>query len=75
MCAGVCPSIIEFVPNDDRVTPPAAASFSLVMLGSTPNGDAYTRSEYAGMLDEAGFKDTEIVPLAPSPQSAVIAVA
>jgi cyclopropane fatty-acyl-phospholipid synthase-like methyltransferase len=67
--------IIEFVSNDDRVTPPAAASFSLVMLGSTPEGDAYTRSEYHRMLEEAGFRDPEIRALAPSPQSAVIAVA
>jgi precorrin-6B methylase 2 len=29
--------IVEFVPNDDRVTPPPAASFSLVMLGTSPS--------------------------------------
>ena len=67
--------IIEFVPNDDRVTPPASASFSLMMLGSTPEGDAYTRSEYHRMLEASGFRDTEIEPIGPSPQSAVIAVA
>ena len=39
--------ILEFVPNDDRVSPPVPAMFSLTMLGSTPKGDAYTLAEYA----------------------------
>src|SRR5690606_3390801 len=34
-------AIVEFVPNDDRVTPPEVATFSLIMLASTPAGDAY----------------------------------
>lgn len=67
--------IIEFVPNDDRITPAAAATFSLVMLGSTPEGDAYTQSEYRQMLEASGFHDTEIAPIGPSPQTAVIAIA
>ncbi len=49
-------AIVEFVPNPDRVTPPSAAGFSLVMLAMTPEGDAYTFEEYAGMLARAGFK-------------------
>ena len=32
---GGCVAIVEFVPNPDRVTPPEAASFSLVMLATT----------------------------------------
>ena len=48
--------IVEFVPNDDRITPPPAASFSLVMLGTTPEGDAYTFDEYRRMLADAGFQ-------------------
>jgi ubiquinone/menaquinone biosynthesis C-methylase UbiE len=46
---------LEFVPNEDRVTPPAEASFALVMLGTTPAGDAYTFSEFDGMFQRAGF--------------------
>ena len=65
--------IVEFVPNEDRVTPPASAGFSLVMLGSTPEGDAYTYAEYDSMLREAGFPSSEFHPLAPTAQSAVIA--
>jgi 2-polyprenyl-3-methyl-5-hydroxy-6-metoxy-1,4-benzoquinol methylase len=65
--------IIEFVPNEDRVTPPAAASFSLVMLGTTPEGDAYTFAEYQSMLAESGFREAALHPLPPTAESAVIA--
>jgi SAM-dependent methyltransferase len=67
--------IVEFVPNDDRITPPPAASFSLVMLGTTPEGDAYTFDEYRQMLTEAGFRDAQLHPLPPTAESAVIAAA
>jgi len=67
--------IIEFVPNEDRVTPPPAASFSLIMLGTTPEGDAYTFSEYQRMLADAGFRDPELHPLPPTAESAVVATA
>ena len=39
--------ILEFVPNPDRVSPPMAAGFSLMMLATTPAGDAYTLAEIA----------------------------
>ena len=67
--------IVEFVPNEDRVSPPPAASFSLVMLGTTPEGDAYTFAEYQEMLAEAGFKNAKLHPLPPTAESAIIAVA
>ncbi|MDB6004296.1 MAG: Methyltransferase type 12, partial [Prosthecobacter sp.] len=67
--------IIEFVPNEDRVTPPAAASFSFVMLGTTPEGDAYTFEQYRQMLTDAGFSDATHHPLPPTAESAVIATA
>jgi ubiquinone/menaquinone biosynthesis C-methylase UbiE len=46
---------LEFVPNDDRVTPPMAAAFSLTMLVSTVAGDAYTLRELESMYRNAGF--------------------
>ena len=67
--------IVEFVPNDDRITPPPAASFSLVMLGTTPEGDAYTFAEYRTMLAEAGFREATLHPLPPTAECAVIATA
>jgi ubiquinone/menaquinone biosynthesis C-methylase UbiE len=48
-------AIVEFVPNEDRVTPPGSAGFSLIMLATTPEGDAYTFKEYTDMLAQSGF--------------------
>lgn len=67
--------IIDFVPNEDRISPPPSASFSLVMLGTTPAGDAYTFAEYQQMLEHSGFSDAALHSLLPTAQSAVIAVA
>jgi 2-polyprenyl-3-methyl-5-hydroxy-6-metoxy-1,4-benzoquinol methylase len=66
-------AILEFVPNDDRVSPSIPAAFSLVMLGGTPAGDAYTFRELRGMLEEAGFRDAAQWPLPMSPQTLVTA--
>jgi SAM-dependent methyltransferase len=65
--------LLEFVPNDDRVSPPEAAAFSLVMLADTPRGDAYTRAEYERMLRAAGFGRIELHELRPSPQQVILA--
>ena len=66
--------IIEFVPNDDRISPHVPASFALVMLGSTPEGDAYTFAGYSRMLTDAGFHSPAKHDLLPTPQSAIVAV-
>lgn len=63
---------LEFIPNHDRVTPPGAANFSMVMLASTRGGDAYTFAEYERMFGEAGFSRSEFIPLPPTPESLVI---
>jgi 2-polyprenyl-3-methyl-5-hydroxy-6-metoxy-1,4-benzoquinol methylase len=63
---------LEFVPNEDRVTPPAAAAFAMVMLGSTRTGDAYTFSEYETMFRNAGFARSEIRTLPRMPQSLIV---
>jgi len=63
---------LEFVPNDDRVTPPESAGFSIVMLAGTPSGDAYTFAELERMLANAGFSRSTIHPLPPTIQQVVI---
>jgi 2-polyprenyl-3-methyl-5-hydroxy-6-metoxy-1,4-benzoquinol methylase len=63
---------LEFVPNEDRITPPDAAAFSVMMLGSTPSGDAYTFSELERMFASAGFARSEIHELPPTIQRVVI---
>jgi ubiquinone/menaquinone biosynthesis C-methylase UbiE len=60
---------VEFVPDPDRVSPPHAAMFSLVMLCSTPAGDAYTFAELDAMLRRAGLTGSELrVPGPGGPQ-------
>ncbi|MGA3326161.1 MAG: class I SAM-dependent methyltransferase [Terriglobia bacterium] len=66
---------LEFVPNDDRVTPPDAATFSMIMLGSTPHGDAYTFAEFERMFSHAGFTRSEHFRQPPLPESVIISYA
>jgi len=63
---------LEFVPNPDRVSPPQAAAFSMMMLGSTPAGDAYTFAELDTMFRNAGFARSEMHELPPSIERVVI---
>jgi len=63
---------LEFVPNEDRVTPPDSAGFSMMMLTGTPSGDAYTFSELERMFANAGFSRSTIHPLPPNIQQLVI---
>jgi ubiquinone/menaquinone biosynthesis C-methylase UbiE len=65
-------AIAEFVPNEDRISPPSPAAFSLVMLAMTPRGDAYTFEELSAMLKEAGFQKSSAHPLPASVNQAVI---
>lgn len=63
---------VEFVPNEDRISPPPEAMFSLVMLAATPAGDAYTFAELKMMFENSGFSQNELVALEPMPQHLVI---
>jgi ubiquinone/menaquinone biosynthesis C-methylase UbiE len=63
---------LEFVPNEDRVSPPMPAAFALTMLTSTESGDAYTFNELASMYKEAGFSDISKHPIPMSPHTIVM---
>jgi SAM-dependent methyltransferase len=63
---------LEFVPNEDRVSPPVPAAFSMIMLVTTAAGDAYTLSELTAMYNEAGFKGVAGHPIPKSPHTIVI---
>jgi ubiquinone/menaquinone biosynthesis C-methylase UbiE len=63
---------LEFVPNEDRISPPDAAAFSVMMLGGTDGGDAYTFPELERMFANAGFARSEMHQLPPSIQQVVI---
>src|SRR5712671_8055303 len=53
-------AIAEFVPNPDRISPPTAAAFSMMMLATTPAGDAYTFVELESISKNAGFARVEM---------------
>jgi 2-polyprenyl-3-methyl-5-hydroxy-6-metoxy-1,4-benzoquinol methylase len=63
---------LEFIPEPDRVTPPATANFALVMLATTAHGDAYTFAELESVFARAGFLRSEFHPLPPTMQQAVV---
>lgn len=63
---------LEFVPNEDRVSPPVPAAFALMMLSGTPSGDAYTFTELESMFRNAGFSNTEIHELGGTPEKVVV---
>jgi len=63
---------VEFVPNEDRVTPPMSAAFSLMMLAGTDSGDAYTFSQYEKMFGNAGFVKTTQHSVPDSPQQLLL---
>ncbi len=65
---------LEFIPNDDRVSPPGEALFPLVMLAATPAGDAYTFAELRTICEDAGFSQNEHIPLPPMPQHLVVSM-
>ena len=65
-------AVLEFVPNDDRVTPPNDAMFALTMLATTGHGDAYTHKEFDSMLRNAGFARSALIELSPLPQRVVV---
>ena len=63
---------LEFVPNEDRVSPPVPATFPLVMLATTAEGDAYTFAQLDRMLREAGFAKNTLHQPSESPQQIIV---
>ena len=72
MAPGAILATLEMVPNEDRISPPFPAAFSMMMLTSTPSGDAYTFPELDAMLNEAGFSQNELRQLPGAPMSLII---
>lgn len=63
---------LEFIPNEDRVSPPVPATFAFVMLGTTPEGDAYTFAQYKEMWDAVGLHAHELLDVPNSAQRVII---
>jgi SAM-dependent methyltransferase len=66
---------LEFVPNEDRVSPPMPAAFAMTMLTTTADGDAYTLSELTAMHKEAGYGEVAAHPIPMSPHTIVMGTA
>ena len=65
---------LEFIPNEDRISPAMPATFSMMMLVGTPGGDAYTFAEYERMFKNAGFTRSELKPMPMSPEQVIISL-
>ncbi|MFZ0434156.1 MAG: class I SAM-dependent methyltransferase [Candidatus Acidiferrales bacterium] len=63
---------LDFIPDENRVTPPGTAAFAIIMLSTTPAGDAYVFSEYEKMFRAAGFSSNELVPLPGVPSRIIV---
>ncbi|QOZ51673.1 methyltransferase [Bradyrhizobium sp. CCBAU 53338] len=63
---------VEFLLNEDRVSPRFSAMFAFQMLGSTPHGDTYTVREFEEMGRAAGFARVTAKSLPPTPQSLLL---
>ena len=63
---------LEFIPEPDRITPPATANFALTMLATTARGDAYTFAELQETFGRAGFVRSEFHALPPTTQQVVV---
>lgn len=63
---------LEFVPDEDHISPTIPATFSLMMLATTPSGNAHTFDEYAALFKEAGFDRSELLQVSGSPQQLIV---
>jgi 2-polyprenyl-3-methyl-5-hydroxy-6-metoxy-1,4-benzoquinol methylase len=72
---GGCAATLEFVPNEDRISPPMPAAFALTMLTTTASGDAYTYPELHAMYSDAGFTTISKHPIPMSPHTVVMGIA
>ena len=61
--------VIDIMPNPDRISPPEQAAFAFLMLATTPQGDAYTCTEYETMARAAGLTLVDSMRLLPTPQT------
>ena len=73
MAPGGRVAIAEFVPNEDRVSPPMPAMFAYMMLATTPAGTSFPPSALERMLTRAGFCESDFAPLPPTPQTLIVA--
>ncbi|MBI3776935.1 MAG: methyltransferase domain-containing protein [Gammaproteobacteria bacterium] len=62
----------EFIANEDRVSPPLAATFSMMMLGTTPSGEVYTFSDMKKMFLAVGYSRVDLKSIPPAMEKVVV---
>ena len=62
----------EFIANEDRVSPPLAATFSMMMLGTTPAGEVYAYSDMERIYRTAGYSRVELRPIPPAMEKVIV---
>ena len=65
-------AVVDFVPDEARLSPPFAVAFAFNMLVATAEGDTYTRLELEAMAREAGLVPVSCQALANSPASLLV---
>jgi 2-polyprenyl-3-methyl-5-hydroxy-6-metoxy-1,4-benzoquinol methylase len=66
-------ALIEYITNDDRISPAEDAAFALTMLATTEGGDVYTFREFSDMLRDAGFLEVQRPDVGDLPQWFIVA--
>ena len=62
----------EFIANEDRISPPLALTFSMMMLGTTPEGEVYSFSDLERIYRTAGYNRTELRPIPPAMEKVAV---
>ena len=65
--------VLDFVPSEDRISPPFAATFSMHMLRQTVAGDVYTLSEYKDIFAATELQIDEAMPASDTPYTVLVA--
>jgi hypothetical protein len=66
-------ALIDYVANEDRISPAEDAAFALTMLATTEHGDVYTFREFSKMLEDAGFGEAHRPDVGALPQWIIVA--
>lgn len=63
---------LGYIPDENRITPPRMAAFAIIMLATTPGGDAYTFADCERMFRAAGFSSNELQTIPGTPLRIII---
>lgn len=65
--------ILEFVTDESRTAPSIALTFSMMMLSTTPAGEAYAFSDLRKVCTNSGYAHVELKSIPPALEKVVVA--